>query len=179
MIQYDKFRANIIKLNTPKQFKITNSYGNKDAWRWIKKNKWLNIGTPVSLKDFGYIIKSINKYLIERLYKGHDIVFPCRMGKLILFKYFPKVEIKNNRLVTNKPIDWGSTIRLWYDDEEAYKNKTLIRQDYKIMFRVLYSKKCAKYINKSFYHFSVTRTIKKELTKRALNNELDAFLIKK
>lgn len=179
MIQYDKFRADIIKLNTPKKFRVSNSYGNKDAWRWIKKNKWLNIGTSVTLKDFGYVIKSINKYLVEQFYKGHDIVFPCRMGKLVLFKYFPKVRIKNNKLVTNKPIDWGSTIKLWYNDEEAYKSKILIRQDYKVMFRVLYSKKRANYVNKSFYHFSVTRAIKNELTRRALNNELDAFLIKK
>ena len=32
----------------------------------------------------------------------------------------------DGKLKTNLPIDWNKTLELWYEDEESYKNKTLI-----------------------------------------------------
>ena len=51
--------------------------------------------------------------------------------KLILYAYLHiyKLKFENNKLVTNLPIDWDNTLKLWQEDKEAYNNKTLIRME--------------------------------------------------
>lgn len=67
-MEYDDFRKRTLKAEEKKHhFKVTNSYGNKEAWRWIKKNKWLDIGEPLTEREFGAIIKAINKHLQDQL----------------------------------------------------------------------------------------------------------------
>ena len=59
-MSYSEFRASTLGINGGRNFKVRNSYGTKQAWRWIKKNKWLDIEQPISEHDFGIIVKSIN-----------------------------------------------------------------------------------------------------------------------
>ena len=64
------------KVKEPRVHKITGSLGVYDAYRWIRKNKWLNIGRPLKTEEFYDIIREVNKYLAEELIKGNDVIFP-------------------------------------------------------------------------------------------------------
>lgn len=72
----NEFRKKVLKLNQTRKYKIKNSLGVYDAYKWIRKNKWLNIGEPVTEHQFYYIVRNINNCLAENLLLGEDIVFP-------------------------------------------------------------------------------------------------------
>lgn len=176
-MSYNTFRQKIIKARTKKRFKVRNSYGTKQGWRWLKKNKWLDLENPVTEKEFGAIIREVNIELVNTLLEGHDIILPCRMGRIELRKYFPKIEYKDGKVVTNLPVNWQQTLKYWHESPEAHKNKTLIRQEVKEVFRIIYVKRSANYNNKSFYQFIPHRDVKVELSRRIKEHKIDAFLL--
>lgn len=174
-MSFEEYRDKIKKINTKKEFKINNSYGVYDAYKYIRKNKWLNIGSKVTEKDFYKIIRTVNNNLIKDFLNGADIVFPEMMGRLDLSKRKTKVSIKNDKLRIKKFINWNETLKLWYSDEECKKNKTLVYSDDPYIFKVYYNKKKAKYNNKQFYEFDIARSFKLALKEKINNNEIDAF----
>ena len=178
-MNYNEFRATTLKLKGKKNFKITNSYGTKEAWRWLKKNKWLNIGQPITEHDFGVIIKSINLFLQDQLLQGHDIDLPMNMGRIELRKFKTHIKVGQEGIKTNMVVDWKKTLELWNEDIEAKNSKTLVRIEAKEIFKFYYNRKRAKYTNKTFYEFTPTRSLKKRLSDKIKNNEIDAFLINK
>ena len=173
---YKDFKSAIQGLQNTRTHKITNSLAVYDAYKYIRKNKWFNIDRPLTEHEFYQIIRRINNYLAEELINGNDIIFPNRMGKLELRKRnsLPVIDKKGNIKVTYA-IDWDSTLKLWYDDEEAFNNKTLVKFPEKSIFRVKYNKSTANYENKSFMEFQVNRNIKTRLKQKIKNNEIDAF----
>ena len=70
--------------------------------------------------EFYKIIRRVNQYLAEELSNGHEIHLPHRLGILELRKRPTRIEIVDNKLVTTLPIDWDATLKLWYEDEQAY-----------------------------------------------------------
>ena len=173
---YKDFKSAVQGLQNNRTHKITNSLGVYDAYKYLRKNKWFNIGRSLTEHEFYQIIRRINNYLAEELINGNDIIFPNRMGKLELRKRnsLPIIDKKGNIKVTYA-IDWDSTLKLWYDDEEAFNNKTLVKFPEKSIFRVKYNKSTANYENKSFMEFQVNRSIKTRLKQKIKNNEIDAF----
>ena len=173
---YKDFKSAIQGLQNTRTHKITNSLGVYDAYKYLRKNKWFNIDRPLTEHEFYQIIRRINNYLAEELINGNDIIFPNRMGKLELRKRnsLPIIDKKGNIKVTYA-IDWDSTLKLWYDDEEAFNNKILVKFPEKSIFRVKYNKSTANYENKSFMEFQVNRSIKTRLKQKIKNNEIDAF----
>ena len=171
----DEFRRRILKVNGPRKHKINNSFGVYNAYKLIRKNKWFDIGRPVSEHDFYSIIRTINNYLAELLSLGHDITLPCQMGRLEVRKYDAKVTLQGDKVVTNLPIDWDKTLKLWSEDEEAYKERTLVKMQEKEIFKVYYNRGKANYTNKSFFQFDVNRELKKKLKHRIKEGRLDAF----
>lgn len=177
-MEYSDFRKKIVKAGSHK-FKVTNSNGTKEAWRWIKKNKWLNIGQPITEREFGLIIKTINQTLQDQLLEGKDIKLPHQMGRIEVRKFNGEVKFKDGKLHTTLPIDWERTLKLWYEDEECYKNRTLVRFEDREIFSIFYNRNMAKYNNKSFYQFIPTRTLKKRLKQKIDSGNFDALLLKK
>ena len=173
---YKDFKSVIQGLQNTRTHKITNSLGNYDAYKYIRKNKWFNIGRPLTEHEFYQIIRRINNYLAEELVNGNDITFPNRMGKLELRKRnsLPVID-KNGSLKVTYAIDWDNTLKLWYNDEEAFNNKTLVKLPERNIFRVKYNKDSANYKNKSFMEFQINRDIKTRLKQKIKNNEIDAF----
>ena len=173
---YKDFKSAIQGLQNTRTHKITNSLGSYDAYKYIRKNKWFNIGRPLTEHEFYQIIRRINNYLAEELINGNDVIFPNRMGKLELRKRnaLPIID-KNGNLKVTYAIDWDNTLKLWYEDEEAFNNKTLVRLPERNIFRIKYNKNTANYNNKSFMEFQVNRNIKVRLKQKIKNNEIDAF----
>ena len=173
---YKDFKSVIQGLQNTRTHKITNSLGVYDAYKYIRKHKWFNINRPLTEHEFYQIIRRINNYLAEELVNGNDITFPNRMGKLELRKRnsLPVID-KNGSLKVTYAIDWDSTLKLWYNDEEAFNNKTLVKLPERNIFRVKYNKDSANYKNKRFMEFQINRDIKTRLKQKIKNNEIDAF----
>ena len=171
----EDFKRTTLKLNEPRTHKVTGSLGVYDACKYIRKNKWLNIGRPLSEHEFYSIIRKVNEYLADSLLRGHDIVLPHKMGRIEVKKYEARITLEGNKVKTNLPIDWDRTLKLWYEDEESYKNKTLIKMEEKEIFKVCYNKSKADFNNKSFYQFDINRDLKRRLKQQIKNGALDAF----
>lgn len=171
----DEFRRKVLKLNKSRTHKIRNSLGTYDAYKWIRKNKWLDIGRPVTEHEFYTIIRQVNNYLAENILNGEDVVLPHRLGTIELRKYDNRVYICNGKVVTNLPVDWDRTLKLWSEDEEEYKKRTLIKMEEKETFKVFYNKRTANYENKSFMQFKINRDLKRNLKQRIKNKTVDAF----
>ena len=169
------FLNSIKKVNEPRTHKVNNSLGVYDSYKWIRKNMWLNIGRSLTEHEFYRIIRKVNDYLAESFLQGNDIKLPHRMGRLELRKYDARVTFDGEKVKTNLPIDWDRTLKLWYEDEEAYKNKTLVKVEEKEIFKVYYNKQLADYNNQVFYEFNVNRELKKRLKQRIKEGVLDAF----
>lgn len=171
----DEFRRKILKINGPRKHKINNSFGVYNAYKLIRKNKWFNIGKPISEHDFYKIVRTVNNKLADLLSKGHDINLPCQMGRLEIRKYDARITLQGDKVVTNLPIDWDRTLKLWSEDEEAYQKRTLIKREEKEIFKVYYNRGKANYTNKGFFAFDVNRELKKKLKKNIKEGLVDAY----
>ena len=171
----DEFRKKILKVSGPRKHKINHSIGVYDCYKIIRKNKWFDIGQPVSEHDFYSIIRTVNNYLADFLAKGYDINLPCQLGRLEIRKYDAKITIQNNKVVTNLPIDWDKTLKLWAEDEESYQKRTLIKMEEKEIFKVYYNRGKANYTNKSFFAFDINRELKKNLKKNIKEGRINAY----
>lgn len=175
--KWKEFRTSVCHLNEHRTYKVSGSLGVYDAYKFLRKRKWLNIGRPLTEHEFYSIIRKVNDYLADSFLHGNDIKLPHRMGRIELRKYDAKVSFDGEKVKTNLPIDWDRTLKLWYEDEEAYENKTLVKVEEKEIFKVYYNRQLADYNNQSFYEFNVNRELKKRLKQRIKEGKLDAFKI--
>lgn len=173
----DEFRKQVLKINGPRVHKVNNSYGVYDIYKYIRKNKWFDIGQPVTEHQFYSIIRRMNNLLADALIHGHDIELPCRMGVIEVRKYDARISIENGKVKTNLPVDWDRTLKLWSEDEEAYKERALIKMEEKEIFSIFYNRTAANYKNKSFYEFRPNRQLKLQIKKRIKSGNFDAFKI--
>lgn len=172
-----QFIASIKKVSNPRKHTITNSYGVYDGYKYYRKTKPKDSKYIVSESQYFFIIREVNKYLIENLLNQEDIIFPNRMGKLELRKYKPSYKIENNIVKTNLPIDWDKTLSLWSEDVESFNNKTLIRVEEKELFKIYYNKNNANFNNKSFFKFNINRDLKVKLKNKIKEGSIDAFIM--
>lgn len=175
----EEFIKEIRKLNASRVHKVNKSVGVYQAYKWIRKNKWLDIGRPLKEGEFYRIIRKINNILAEQLSLGKEIKLPLRMGTLEIRKRPVRISIVNGKLVTDLPINWDATLKLWYEDKEAFDNRTLVRLENEEVFKVYYNKKEANYNNKSFYEFHPNRIIQRTLAKHIREGNIDAYLLKR
>lgn len=174
----DDFRKQVLKVDGPRVHKVNNSYGVYDAYKYIRKNKWFDIGQSLTEHQFYSIIRGMNNLLADSLIEGSDIHLPCKMGMIEVRKYDARMSFdKNGKLKTNLPVDWDRTLKLWSEDEEAYKERTLIKMEEKEIFKVYYNRIKADFSNKSFYEFIVNRDLKRRLKQRIKSGNFDAFKI--
>lgn len=170
-----EFRKTVLKVNESRKHKVRNSLGVYNAYKYIRKNKWKDIGRRLTEHEFYTIIRNINNMLTDVLLEGNDIELPARMGKIELRKYDASIKVIDGKIKTNLPIDWDRTLKLWSEDEEAYKERILIKMEEKELFKVFYNKKSANYLNKSFMEFAVNRDLKKRLKQKIKDGAIDAF----
>lgn len=169
------FRAEVLKINEPRKHKVRNSLGVYDMYKLIRKNKWFDIGRPVKEHEFYTVIRQMNNLLADELLHGRDIVLPQRLGTLELRKYDAVMKFSNGGIRTNLPIDWDRTLKLWEEDEESYKERTLVKMEEKEIFKVFYNRSRANFNNKSFFEFEINRDLKRRLKQKIKSGAIDAF----
>lgn len=172
----DDFRKDILKVNQPRTHKARHSIGVYDAFKWVRKNGWFDIGRSVSEHDFYHIVRQMNNHMADLIANGKDVDLPCRMGRLELRKSeVRKTLTKEGKVKVHAPVDWDKTLTLWAEDEESMRNKALVRVDSGPLYKVVYNKSNANYNNQSFFEFRLNRDIKKRLKQKIRFENLDAF----
>lgn len=176
-MEFNEFREKIKKVKGQRNHKVKGSLGVYDAYKYIRKNKYFDIGTPIKEKQFYLIIRNVSKLLAKEIYEGRPVKLPLRMGEIELRKTPTQLKIVDGQLVNHLPIDWDATLKLWFEDKECYQNRQLVRMDEKELFKISYNKVKAEYNNKTFYQFNANRDIKTKLKQNIKAGRIDAFLI--
>ena len=174
MEDFTQFSKDIKKVNGPRHHKVTKSIGVYDRYKYIRKHKWMNIPRPLTEHEFYTIIRQMNMALCDIIVSGSEVVLPYRMGSLELRKKPARMSIENGKLVTNLPIDWDATLKLWYEDKDALESQTLVKVENEDIFKVCYDKARADYTNMCFYEFKPNRSLKQRITQKAKLGKLDA-----
>lgn len=174
---FSEFACQIKKVKGTRVHKVKNSYGVYDGFKYYRKNKPKESQYVLTESQYFSIIRKINKLLGELLINGNDVTLPYRLGRLEVRKYNATITIHDNKIKTNLPIDWYKTLKLWYEDKESYKNKTLIKAEEKELYKIYYNRNLARYNNKSYYQFTLNRELKKKLKQNIKEGKVDAFLI--
>lgn len=175
MPDYIDFTNQLLKRSGEKKFKATNSITMRQIYRDLVKTKVLHGDLFISEFLFNKIIRGMNLIILNKLLSGHSVKLPHRMGSLEIIKVNKGAKYKNGKLVITYPINWGETLKLWYNDEEARQNKLLIRFQNKEVFKVIYNKRKANYNNKIFMEFLPSRMFKIKIKDKANNREIDGY----
>lgn len=75
--------------------------------------------TPVSYKVYAAILDTFADKFWDRVYEGHIVAVP----------YLFNVEIRESNFRWVKTVDWKRTEALWKEDEEAFKDRLLVRHE--------------------------------------------------
>lgn len=169
---FNEFISNVKKASGPKNHKITNSYGVYDAFKRYRKVRPDVKKYVLTESEYFGIIRRINQKLADQLSMGWDVKFPSFMGGLEIKKYVIEPRLDNNgKLIFKAPVDWETTLKLWFEHDEAKKNKILIKFNQKAHYRIIYSKRSAKYKNMSYFTFRTGRALRKQISD-AINSGL-------
>lgn len=131
--------------------------------------------TGVSYKDFWKILDTVFLLFADSLLNGNDIRFPYNLGSINTVSRETNVKNVNGRLKIFKYIDWNATLKLWYSDPEAKKEKILVRTDQKNIYSICYRKKNASYNNKKYFRFLPARELKLKLRDKIREGGFDSF----
>lgn len=171
----EEFKKRIRKVNQSRKYKVRNSWGVYDGYKYYRKNKPASKEYRLTESQYFSIIRKINLHLVDELLLGHDVRLPKSMGTVEIRKYDRRVRVgKDGKIHTNLSIDWDGTLKLWYEDEEAFKNKTLVRIEENEIFKIYYNRESATYNNKSYYEFLFNKDLKIRLKQRIKEGLIDA-----
>lgn len=156
-----EFKRRIKKVNQPREYKVRNSLGVYDGYKYYRKNKPDSKEYVLTESQYFSIIRKINLLLVDELLIGNDVRLPKSMGTIEIRKYDRRVRLgKDGKIHTNLPIDWDRTLELWYEDEEAFRDKTLVRVEEGEIFKIYYNRESATYNNNSYYEFLFNKDLK-------------------
>ena len=128
MNEFEEFVKNI-KNKSPKVHRATNSYGIKQFYRWLVKNKWFDIGKELTEREVGQLMREVKSLVGQYVLDGNVFELPSNMGSIEVRTYKSRIKFKNGRIDTALPINWDSTYKLWFEDKQARDRKTLVRYD--------------------------------------------------
>lgn len=173
---YQEFLNDIQKKGS-KPHHIGHCLGARDAWKWVRKNKWkLLKGHKFCPQLYGALIGRVNTLLIEKLLEGHQIVLPHLMGSLELVGTPAKLKEEKGKLKTNYRVDWKKTLECWYNDEEARNERIKVKRIQKYLYSIKYSKSTSNYRNQKFYNLRLNRSLVRTLGKKIENEKLNALI---
>lgn len=136
------------------------AYYRKKYYKTSKKH------AEVDSKLYRKIVSEFNKIIGGKIVKEHmDFKMPFKLGRICFRKYKkkPKKDEEGNYKY-ELPVNWKETLKLWERNEEARKNKKLVKHLNKdtggYIFKIHYKKDHANYKNKSAYTFKCVRRMK-------------------
>ena len=151
------------------KYTVNNSWGVYDFYKYYRKNKPEGKRWVLTESQYFAIFRRVNELLMDILINTGEVQFPFKMGGLLIYRRKLSTYVDNDgNKRTERKIDWNRTLELWYDDAEAYKNKTLLyyESDEKLIAR--YTKEKAEFINKYYYDFRPNRDIARRVRRESV-----------
>lgn len=136
---------------------ITQCLGVRDAWKWIRHNKWKELGFSCSSSFFCSVVNEVNKELAQALLDNHIVELPFQMGCIQMVTRESIVKYKDGKVISNHPVAWRQTLDYWNSDNKARREKKVLRKLVASRRYVIYSKKRASFRNKAIYSFRPNR----------------------
>lgn len=163
--KYEEFLGALQKRGS-KPHRIPHCLGSRDAWKWVRKNKWKALGgKPCEQSMYEEIIRTMNQILAEKLLEGHEVVLPYQMGSLHISSSKPRVRVVNGKIETTYRTDWKKTLRLLYEDRDARDSHQRVRRVNNRVYILKYSKRGAVYKYRKSYSFRPNRSMMRRIGK--------------
>ena len=178
-MNFEEFRKSTLKVNKNRKHKITNSIGIKHLLKKCRDTRWYGEELRVDERTFCTITRTVNDLIAEELLKGNDFNLPQRMGQFEIRKYENYLRFEEGKIKTNRGIDWNATLKLWFEDEEAKENKTLVKVEDEETFILYYNRVKANYNNKTLIGFKPNRALLKKIKSAGSNKLIDAYKLGK
>lgn len=153
-------------------YNVRNSWGVYDFYKFYRKNKPEGKQWVLTESQYFAIFRRVNECLVNLLIATGELEFPYRLGKIIIVKKDNTFFDRNGKMVIDRKIDWNKTLDFWYEDEEAYKNKTLLYSE-NPKLNVKYIRKNALFKNKGMYRFTASR----DIARRVKSESAVSFII--
>lgn len=134
-------------------------------------------GGKLGIHDYRAVIRELNELIAEQLAIGKKVILPCRFGSLGARKIKKKLQFENGKITNTYSVDWGRTKKLWKEDEQAYKDKILVKLPTEYDYYVYWYKGDAKFKYKSIYDFKPVRSLKLKTRQYQMAGEMDAIPI--
>lgn len=175
MEDYQEF-LNKLQKRGSKEHSISHCYGTRDAWKWVRKNKWEPLkGLRCSSALYSEVVNTVNEILAEMLLEGHEIVLPYQLGSIRIIGVHAQLKMRNNKPQNNYRVDWKKTLDYWYEDPSARRDKRLIKRIQKNIYSIQYCKNKARYRNQRYYMFRANRSLVRALGKRIETGRLNSL----
>ena len=161
MEEYEEFVGKLQKRGS-KPHRLRHCLGSRDAFHWVRKNKWkATNGKQCDKLLYSRIIHEVHKELVSLMLEGHLVEFPYQMGTLLINCVPAKVFFMDGEYKNNYKVDWKKTLRFLYEDREALEQHRRVKRIVPYIYRIRYYKRSAKYANRRFYSFRANRSFKK------------------
>lgn len=162
---FEEFRKELLKVSVhEKNYRIpSNGITTKKAFRTLSKtNKYVK---QVDEYTYSQIVRKVIEYMMEDFLTTGRVDIPY-LGSVMLTGQESGCFLKEKHkgvFKSNKLVDWKSTHKLWFEDEECRKKKVLVRFDIPYIYRVLFFKRDFK--NKTLFSFLTNRELKRKIYK--------------
>lgn len=125
-------------------------------------------------KNYVKINNMLNKFIIDKVFEGYDVILPARMGILNIVGTKKEIEFDedgNPKL----PPDWKKTKELWENNPEAKKNRKRMFHTNEhtdgIVYKFFWSKQKMLVAYKSLFSLRMTRENKRRVWQEVLNGK--------
>ena len=153
--------------------KASNSYRTRDYYKYYKLIKPINKEFHITRELYSKVLFDICGKIINVILDEGYIELPSRIGVIYLKRKEVKPEIKNGKFRYVAPVHWGKTLQLWKEDEEAKRNKQIIKVDPGNVYSIKYTRRYVNRRKMKYYSFEVVRAIKlNQLKNLAKNNSI-------
>lgn len=143
-----EFGDNIRKIRGHRTPSCTGAYSVQDIYWKLKTQKLIG---DTDLKTFRKIVRTMGKNIAQLVMDGYVVSLPVQMGSIMISERKRKTKFVNGQVFTDQRIDWNKTVKLWEDDEEARKDKIVVRYTEDKKYTFVHNIGDAKFKNKYFF----------------------------
>lgn len=163
-----EYKKKVRNVNAPRKVKISNSYGNNEAY--VDYEKKFRNNSPLTSKQFRSLINNVNKEIGQELITLGKITFPIDLGTVTIQSKERKPKVINGKVYYNAPVDWDKTLELWASDPESRVLRKLVKMPPGRTYLMKYQNKFRRFKNKNYIRFVPTRALKIQLKDRIKSN---------
>lgn len=135
------------------------------------------LGGKFSPSDISKIMTLMGEYIFQDIINTGDYKCPFGLGKMMLRKQKCKVQMRDGKIWTNKPVDWKRTLALWAEDPNARELRKRVHFDVKDVFSLRYKKNDAYFKYSYFTNFNFLRRRKLALRDLINQGQVDTYLV--